>query len=68
MEHLLIKSPAASLIKIGNAPCFWGVEYAGNTRNLSRQSVLSDCAEAGYESIELGPVGYMRAGLEIWQN
>tara|TARA_B100001057_G_scaffold21371_1_gene19841 strand:+ start:2313 stop:3206 length:894 start_codon:yes stop_codon:yes gene_type:complete len=46
-------------IRIGNAPCSWGVEFAEDPRNPSWQSVLSDCAEAGYRGIELGPVGFM---------
>ncbi|MBX2804909.1 MAG: sugar phosphate isomerase/epimerase [Hyphomicrobiales bacterium] len=46
-------------IKIGNAPCSWGVEFANDPRNPSWQSVLKDCAEAGYKGIELGPVGFM---------
>lgn len=46
-------------IRIGNAPCSWGVEFADDPRNPTWQSVLSDCAEAGYKGIELGPVGFM---------
>ena len=46
-------------IRIGNAPCSWGVEFAGDPRNPDWRQVLSDCAEAGYEGIELGPIGYM---------
>ena len=46
-------------IKIGNAPCSWGVEFADDPCNPSWRSVLSDCAEAGYKGIELGPVGFM---------
>ncbi len=46
-------------IKIGNAPCSWGVEFANDARNPTWQSVLSDCAKAGYSGIELGPVGFM---------
>ena len=46
-------------IRIGNAPCSWGVEFADDPRNPSWQSVLKDCADAGYKGIELGPVGYM---------
>ncbi|MBX2836619.1 MAG: myo-inositol catabolism protein, partial [Gammaproteobacteria bacterium] len=46
-------------IKIGNAPCSWGVEFANDERNPSWESVLSDCHSAGYTGIELGPVGYM---------
>ena len=46
-------------ISIGNAPCSWGVEFAGDPRNPPWEKVLSDCAAAGYRGIELGPVGYM---------
>lgn len=46
-------------IQIGNAPCSWGVEFANDPRNPTWQTVLSQCAEAGYTGIELGPVGFM---------
>ena len=46
-------------IKIGNAPCSWGVEFADDTRNPAWETVLRECAEAGYKGIELGPVGFM---------
>jgi inosose dehydratase len=46
-------------IRIGNAPCSWGVEFAGDPRNPPWRQVLADCAAAGYQGIELGPVGYM---------
>lgn len=46
-------------IQIGNAPCSWGVEFANDPRNPAWQTVLSQCAEAGYTGIELGPVGFM---------
>lgn len=46
-------------IEIGNAPCSWGVEFAGDPRNPPWRQVLSDCAAAGYRGIELGPVGFM---------
>lgn len=46
-------------IKIGNAPCSWGVEFADDPRNPPWETVLKECAEAGYEGIELGPVGFM---------
>ena len=46
-------------IRIGNAPCSWGVEFPNDPRNPSWQSVLTDCAAAGYKGIELGPVGFM---------
>lgn len=46
-------------IRIGNAPCSWGVEFAGDPRNPPWRQVLSDCAAAGYSGIELGPIGFM---------
>ncbi|MEL7274488.1 MAG: TIM barrel protein [Pseudomonadota bacterium] len=46
-------------IRVGNAPCSWGVEFAGDPRNPPWQTVLKECAEAGYKGIELGPVGFM---------
>ncbi len=46
-------------IRIGNAPCSWGVEFADDERNPSWQTVLQQCADAGYKGIELGPVGFM---------
>lgn len=46
-------------IRIGNAPCSWGVEFADDPRNPEWRSVLRDCAAAGYKGIELGPVGFM---------
>ncbi len=46
-------------IRIGNAPCSWGVEFAGDPRNPDWRNVLKDCAAAGYGGIELGPVGFM---------
>ncbi|SPH17548.1 Inosose dehydratase [Defluviimonas aquaemixtae] len=58
-------------IRIGNAPCSWGVEFADDPRNPTWPHVLKECAEAGYTGIELGPVGFMpedpavlREGLE----
>lgn len=46
-------------MKIGNAPCSWGIEFASDPAYPSWQSVLSQCAGAGYKGIELGPIGYM---------
>ena len=46
-------------IRIGNAPCSWGVEFAEDPRNPHWQTVLGECAKAGYKGIELGPVGFM---------
>jgi inosose dehydratase len=46
-------------IRIGNAPCSWGVEFAADPRNPTWQTVLAECAQAGYKGIELGPIGFM---------
>jgi inosose dehydratase len=46
-------------IRIGNAPCSWGVEFAGDPRNPPWRRVLKECAAAGYRGIELGPIGFM---------
>ena len=45
-------------IRIGNAPCSWGVEFADDPRNPPWERVLDECAAAGYAGLELGPVGY----------
>lgn len=46
-------------IRIGNAPCSWGVEFPDDPRNPDWKTVLKECADAGYKGIELGPVGFM---------
>ncbi len=46
-------------IRIGNAPCSWGVEFASDPRNPAWETVLQECAGAGYKGIELGPIGFM---------
>ena len=46
-------------IRIGNAPCSWGVEFADDPRNPPWQRVLDECRAAGYDGIELGPIGFM---------
>ena len=47
------------MINIGNAPCSWGIEFASDPAYPTWQSVLQQCASAGYKGIELGPIGYM---------
>lgn len=46
-------------IRIGNAPCSWGVEFADDPRNPPWQRVLDECKASGYDGIELGPIGFM---------
>lgn len=45
-------------MKIACAPCCWGVESSVQGENPSWGKVLVEAHEAGYEGIELGPVGY----------
>lgn len=52
-------------IRIGNAPCSWGVEFPDDDRNPKWQTVLDECAAAGYKGIELGPIGFMPEDPEI---
>lgn len=46
-------------IRIGNAPCSWGIEFPSDPSYPNWQTVLNQCAAAGYKGIELGPIGYM---------
>ena len=46
-------------IKIGNAPCSWGIEFPSDPSYPTWASVLDQCAGAGYKGIELGPIGFM---------
>jgi inosose dehydratase len=52
-------------IRIGNAPCSWGVEFASDPRNPTWETVLKECAQAGYKGIELGPIGFMPEDPEV---
>ena len=46
-------------IRIGNAPCSWGVEFPDDPRNPQWKDVLQQCTGAGFKGIELGPIGFM---------
>jgi len=46
------------MIKLGNAPCSWGVFYpTGNT--ITAEGYLNAVAKAGYRVTELGPLGFL---------
>lgn len=45
-------------LKIGNAPCSWGVEMPNSPNNPHWETVLDECEKAGFNGIELGPVGF----------
>ena len=46
-------------IKLSNAPCSWGIEFADNPANPSWQTVLDEIAGAGFKATELGPLNYL---------
>lgn len=47
-------------VKIGTAPCSWGVWYADGTPSKTPYNVFLDQAAAsGYTALELGPIGYL---------
>ncbi len=45
-------------IRIGNAPTSWGIEKPSDPSYPSWSRVLDEVAEAGYEGVELGPLGF----------
>jgi len=50
---------SSSNIRIGNAPCSWGVEFGDDPRNPAWTQVLDDARDAGYQGMELGPLGFL---------
>ena len=46
-------------LQIATAPGSWGVETPAEPRNPPWERVLDDVARAGFDGIELGPVGYL---------
>lgn len=47
------------IIRIANAPVSWGVFVSDDDRNPPWQHVLDQISSAGYEWLELGPLGYI---------
>jgi inosose dehydratase len=45
-------------IRVGNAPCSWGVDYADEPGNLPWQRCMDEVRASGVDCIDLGPVGY----------
>lgn len=45
-------------LKIGNAPCSWGIEHPNDPANPDWRQVLDQNKAAGFRGIELGPVGF----------
>lgn len=48
-------------MKIGCAPCCWGVDDVSNPHLPPWRHVLAEASAAGYSGIELGPYGYIRS-------
>lgn len=46
-------------LRLSNAPCSWGIEFAENPNNPSWNRVLDELSGAGYKATELGPLGYL---------
>ena len=53
---------------IANAPCSWGVDFADRPENPDWRRVLDDARAAGYEAIDLGPVGYFPTDIPRLQD
>ena len=54
-------------LKIGNAPCSWGVFYPKNN-SLKYDKYLKKISEIGYKYSELGPLGYFTDETIIIKN
>ena len=53
------------MIKVGNAPCSWGVlEFEIKTAAPRYEQVLDEIAQSGYAGTELGDWGFMPTGPE----
>ncbi len=50
-------------IRIGSAPDSWGVWFSSDPKQTPWQRFMDEVAEAGYEWIELGPLGYLPTHL-----
>ncbi|MDT0445571.1 sugar phosphate isomerase/epimerase family protein [Streptomyces johnsoniae] len=46
-------------LRVGSAPCSWGVWFPDDPRQTPWSRFLDEVAEAGYPWIELGPFGYL---------
>ena len=52
-------------VTVATAPCSWGVWYADGTPSRTPwRTFLDQAASAGYQALELGPVGYLPANYK----
>ncbi len=52
-------------ITIGTAPDNWGVWFPADAKQTPWERFMDEVVEAGYEWIELGPVGYLPTDLNV---
>ena len=52
-------------LKIANAPCSWGVDYAEDKNNPDWKKVMTGISDSGYSYSELGPFGYLPKDYKI---
>ena len=55
-------------LRISNAPCSWGIEFADAPNNPVWNRVLDEMSEAGYQATELGPYGYLPTDVQLLKN
>lgn len=46
-------------VKLGTAPCSWGVWFPEDEKQPSWEQCLDEMQQAGYKALELGPWGYL---------
>jgi inosose dehydratase len=52
-------------VKIGSAPDSWGVWFPNDSKQIPWSRFLDEVVQAGYDSIELGPYGYLPTDLAV---
>jgi inosose dehydratase len=55
-------------VKIGSAPDSWGVWFPSDSKQIPWGRFLDEVVQAGYQSIELGPYGYLPTDLSSLQS
>lgn len=54
-------------VRIGTAPDSWGVWFSDHPLQIPWRRFLDEVQEAGYEAIELGPLGYLPTDTAVLQ-